>query len=197
MRTAEINRITNETDIKLWLDLDGDGKMSEIKTGIGFFDHMVTLFSRHSGIQMNLTCDGDTWIDDHHSVEDIGITMGEAVKEALGDKKGIRRYAGLILPMDEALVLVSVDVSGRGGYYGDICFPTEKIGSFDTELVAEFLTAFAVNAGITIHMRLITGSNSHHIAEACFKGLAHAVREAVSGDERFGADIPSTKGVLG
>ena len=196
MRTAEINRVTNETDVNLWLDLDGDGKESEIKTGIGFFDHMMTLFSRHSGIQMSLTCEGDTWVDDHHSVEDIGITLGEALKEALGDKKGIKRYASLTLPMDEALVLVSVDISGRGGFYGDIPFPTEKIGTFDTQLVSEFMTAFAANAGITLHIRLITGFNSHHIAEGCFKGLARALREAVSADERFGTDIPSTKGVL-
>ena len=175
MRVAEINRVTNETDVQLWLDLDGDGKESEIKTGIGFFDHMMTLFSRHSGIQMNLTCEGDTWVDDHHSVEDIGITLGQAMSEALGDRKGIRRYASMTLPMDEALILVAVDISGRGGFYGEIPFKTEKIGSFDTELVVEFFQAFA---------------------EGCFKGLAHVLREAVEIDTRFANDIPSTKGVL-
>lgn len=196
MRVAEINRVTNETDVQLWLDLDGDGKESEIKTGIGFFDHMMTLFSRHSGIQMNLTCEGDTWVDDHHSVEDIGITLGQAMSEALGDRKGIRRYASMTLPMDEALILVAVDISGRGGFYGELPFKTEKIGSFDTELVVEFFQAFALNAGITLHIRELAGENSHHIAEGCFKGLAHVLREAVEIDTRFANDIPSTKGVL-
>ena len=196
MRTAEINRVTNETDIHLWIDLDGNGKDSEIHTGIGFLDHMMTLFSRHSGIQMNLNCEGDTWVDDHHSAEDIGITLGQAIAEALGDKKGIRRYASLHLPMDEALILVAVDISGRGGCYPVLEFPTEKIGSFDTELVEEFLRAFAVNAGLTLHIRKLAGSNSHHIAEGCFKGLGRAMREAVSADQRFSTEIPSTKGVL-
>ena len=157
---------------------------------------MMTLCSRHSGIQMNLTCEGDTWVDDHHSVEDIGITLGQAMSEALGDRKGIRRYASMTLPMDEALILVAVDISGRGGFYGDIPFKTEKIGSFDTELVVEFFQAFALNAGITLHIRELAGENSHHIAEGCFKGLAHVLREAVEIDTRFANDIPSTKGVL-
>ncbi len=196
MRTAEINRVTNETDISLWIDLDGDGKASEINSGVGFLDHMLTLWSRHSGIQMTLTCEGDTWVDDHHSVEDIGISLGQAVAEALGDKKGISRYASLMLPMDESLVLVAVDISGRGGCYPVLDFPTQKIGSFDTELVEEFLRAFACNAGITLHIRQIAGSNSHHIAEACFKGLGRAMRQAVSIDTRFETEIPSTKGVL-
>ncbi len=196
MRTAEINRVTNETDIHIWLDLDGNGKESDISSGIGFLDHMLTLLSRHSGIQMNLNCEGDTWVDDHHSVEDIGISLGEAVKEALEDKKGIRRYASLMLPMDEALMLVALDISGRGGFYGELQFPSQKIGSFDTELVAEFMQAFANNAGITLHMQQLAGKNSHHIAEACFKGLGRALREAVSMDSRFAEQIPSTKGVL-
>ncbi len=196
MRTAEINRVTNETDINLWLDLDGDGKESEINTGIGFLDHMLTLFSRHSGIQMNLTCQGDTWVDDHHSVEDIGIALGQGVAEALGDKKGIIRYASLQLPMDEALVETAVDISGRGACFPVLSFPSQKIGTFDTELVEEFLRAFAANAEITLHVRGVCGTNSHHIAEACFKGLGHAMREAVRTDERFADQIPSTKGVL-
>ncbi len=196
MRTAEINRVTNETDIHIWLDLDGNGKESDISSGIGFLDHMLTLLSRHSGIQMNLNCEGDTWVDDHHSVEDIGISLGEAVKEALEDKKGIRRYASLMLPMDEALMTVALDISGRGGFYGELTFPSQKIGSFDTELVAEFMQAFACNAGITLHMQQLAGKNSHHIAEACFKGLGRALREAVSMDDRFAEQIPSTKGVL-
>ncbi len=196
MRTAEINRVTNETDIHIWLDLDGNGRESDISSGIGFLDHMLTLLSRHSGIQMNLSCEGDTWVDDHHSVEDIGISLGEAVKEALEDKKGIRRYASLMLPMDEALMTVALDISGRGGFYGELTFPSQKIGSFDTELVAEFMQAFANNAGITLHMQQLAGKNSHHIAEACFKGLGRALREAVSMDDRFAEQIPSTKGVL-
>jgi len=196
MRTAEINRVTNETNVDLWLDLDGDGSASEIQTGVGFLDHMLTLFSRHSGIQMTLSCKGDTYVDDHHSVEDIGIAMGQAIREALSDKKGIRRYASLALPMDEALVLVAVDISGRGGFFTDMHYPSEKIGTFDTELVKEFMMAFAMNAGLTLHIRQLAGENSHHIAEACFKGLGHAMREAVEIDDRFSHEIPSTKGVL-
>lgn len=196
MRKTELHRTTAETDIVLKMDLDGDGVASEIATGIGFLDHMLTLFSRHSGIWMKLSCKGDTWVDDHHSTEDIGIAMGCAVAEALGDKRGIRRYASLILPMDESLILCSVDISGRGGCYPVLDFPSEKIGTFDTELVEEFLRAFAVNAGITLHVRQIAGSNSHHIAEGCFKALGRAMREAVSIDQRFRTAVPSTKGVL-
>lgn len=196
MRRAEINRTTAETDIVLKMDLDGDGAASEIATGVGFLDHMLTLFSRHSGIWMKLSCKGDTWVDDHHSTEDIGIAMGCAVAEALGDKRGIRRYASLTLPMDESLILCAVDISGRGGCYPVLDFPSEKIGTFDTELVEEFLRAFAVNAGITLHVRRIAGSNSHHIAEGCFKALGRAMREAVSIDQRFRTAVPSTKGVL-
>ncbi|MCR4629879.1 MAG: imidazoleglycerol-phosphate dehydratase HisB [Clostridium sp.] len=196
MRKTELHRTTAETDIVLEMDLDGDGAASEIATGIGFLDHMLTLFSRHSGIWMKLSCKGDTWVDDHHSTEDIGIAMGCAVAEALGDKRGIRRYASLILPMDESLILCSVDISGRGGCYPVLDFPSEKIGTFDTELVEEFLRAFAVNAGITLHVRRIAGSNSHHIAEGCFKALGRAMREAVSIDQRFRTAVPSTKGVL-
>lgn len=196
MRKTELHRTTAETDIVLKMDLDGDGAASEIATGVGFLDHMLTLFSRHSGIWMKLSCKGDTWVDDHHSTEDIGIAMGCAVAEALGDKRGIRRYASLTLPMDESLILCAVDISGRGGCYPVLAFPSEKIGTFDTELVEEFLRAFAVNAGITLHVRRIAGSNSHHIAEGCFKALGRAMREAVSIDQRFRTAVPSTKGVL-
>ncbi|SFR72130.1 imidazoleglycerol-phosphate dehydratase HisB [[Clostridium] aminophilum] len=196
MRKTELHRTTAETDIVLKMDLDGDGAASEIATGVGFLDHMLTLFSRHSGIWMKLSCKGDTWVDDHHSTEDIGIAMGCAVAEALGDKRGIRRYASLTLPMDESLILCAVDISGRGGCYPVLDFPSEKIGTFDTELVEEFLRAFAVNAGITLHVRRIAGSNSHHIAEGCFKALGRAMREAVSIDQRFRTAVPSTKGVL-
>lgn len=196
MRKTELHRTTAETDIVLEMDLDGDGAASEIATGVGFLDHMLTLFSRHSGIWMKLSCKGDTWVDDHHSTEDIGIAMGCAVARALGDKRGIRRYASLTLPMDESLILCAVDISGRGGCYPVLDFPSEKIGTFDTELVEEFLRAFAVNAGITLHVRKIAGSNSHHIAEGCFKALGRAMREAVSIDPRFRTAVPSTKGVL-
>ena len=196
MREASVKRTTAETDIDLWLDLDGNGSHSEIHTGVGFLDHMIVLFSRHSGIEMKLSCKGDTWVDDHHSTEDIGIAMGCALSEALGDKKGIVRYASLALPMDEALILCAVDISGRGGSYTDMKFPTEKIGTFDTELVEEFLRAFAVNAGITLHVRQLAGVNSHHIAEGIFKALAHVMRTAVSVDERFKTEVPSTKGLL-
>ncbi|MDD6195854.1 imidazoleglycerol-phosphate dehydratase HisB [[Clostridium] aminophilum] len=196
MRKTELHRTTAETDIVLEMDLDGDGAASEIATGVGFLDHMLTLFSRHSGIWMKLSCKGDTWVDDHHSTEDIGIAMGCAVARALGDKRGIRRYASLTLPMDESLILCAVDISGRGGCYPVLDFPSEKIGTFDTELVEEFLRAFAVNAGITLHVRRIAGSNSHHIAEGCFKALGRAMREAVSIDQRFRTAVPSTKGVL-
>ncbi len=196
MRTAEVTRKTAETDIALAINLDGDGAKSEIHTGVGFLDHMMVLFSRHSGIEMTLSCKGDTWVDDHHSTEDIGIALGQAFAEALGDKRGIKRYASMMLPMDEALILCAADVSGRGGLWAELDFPTEKIGTFDTELVEEFLRAFAVNAGITLHVRQIAGKNSHHIAEGIFKALARTMREAVSLDDRFRTAVPSTKGVL-
>ncbi len=195
-RTAELKRTTAETDIFVSVDLDGDSETSEIDTGVGFLDHMLTLLSRHSGIAMTVTCSGDTNVDDHHSTEDIGIALGQVIREALGDKKGIRRYADVTLPMDEALVLAALDISGRGGLYYDVPFLTEKIGTFDTELVEEFMHSFALNAGITLHLRKLAGTNSHHVAEACFKGLGRALREAVSEDPRFADRIPSTKGVL-
>ena len=195
MRQASVERKTNETDIKLSLNLDGRGE-STVRSGVGFLDHMLTLLSRHSGMDLELVCTGDTQVDDHHSVEDIGIALGEAFAKALGDKRGVRRYASLHLPMDEALVLCAVDLSGRGGYYEELEIPTEKIGSFDTQLVYEFMEAFAVNARLTLHLRKVAGRNSHHIVEGAFKALGRALREAVSLDERFRDEIPSTKGTL-
>ena len=195
MRTATITRRTNETDIALKLELDGGGE-SQISTGVGFLDHMLTLLARHGRFDLELTCKGDTWVDDHHSVEDIGIALGQAFAQALGDKRGVRRYASLCLPMDEALILCAVDLSGRGGYYEDLAIPTEKIGSFDSQLVYEFMEAFAVNARVTLHLRKLAGRNSHHIAEGAFKALARALREAVSIDPEFQNEIPSTKGTL-
>ncbi|MBO7703787.1 MAG: imidazoleglycerol-phosphate dehydratase HisB [Solobacterium sp.] len=195
-RTADIKRTTAETDIQIHVNLDGDPAASKIDSGIGFLDHMLTLLSRHSGIELTVLCKGDTEVDDHHSTEDIGIALGEAFRIALGDKKGIRRYASLALPMDEALVLTALDVSGRGGLYFEVPFLTEKIGTFDTELVEEFMHAFAGNAGITLHMQKLAGRNSHHVSEACFKGLGRTLKEAVSVDPRFADQVPSTKGVL-
>ena len=195
MRTATITRRTNETDIALKLELDGGGE-SQISTGVGFLDHMLTLLARHGRFDLELTCKGDTWVDDHHSVEDIGIALGQAFAQALGDKRGVRRYASLCLPMDEALILCAVDLSGRGGYYEDLAIPTEKIGSFDSQLVYEFMEAFAVNARLTLHLRKLAGRNSHHIVEGAFKALGRVLREAVSLDQQFKDEIPSTKGML-
>ena len=195
MRDATVARKTNETDIRLSLQVDGRGE-SRILSGVGFLDHMLTLLARHGRLDLDLRCEGDTQVDDHHSVEDIGIALGQAFHLALGDKRGIRRYASLCLPMDEALILCAVDVSGRGGYYGALDFPTEKIGTFDTQLVHEFMEAFAVNAGLTLHLRRLSGRNSHHIAEGAFKALGRALREAVSVEEAFRDEIPSTKGML-
>ena len=197
MRKADIKRETAETKIDLSLDLDGNIDESLISTGVGFLDHMLALFTRYAGIELKLTCVGDTYVDDHHSVEDVGITLGMALREALGDKRGICRFGEAYQPMDESLVLTALDISGRGGFYTDLHFLTEKIGSFDTELVAEFMNAFAVNAGLTLHIRQFAGVNSHHIAEAAFKGLGRAIRQAVTIDERFNDKIPSTKGSLG
>lgn len=196
MRTAELKRKTAETDIEINVNLDGDSANSVIDSGVGFLDHMLTLLARHGAMELKVLCKGDTQVDDHHSVEDIGIALGTAVREALGDKAGIRRYASIALPMDEALVLCALDISGRGGLYYEVPFLTEKIGTFDTELVEEFMHAFAQNAGFTLHLQKLAGRNSHHVAEACFKGLGRAMREAVSSDPREAGRIPSTKGVL-
>ncbi len=195
MRNAVINRKTAETDINLMLELDGKGK-STVKTGCGFLDHMLTLFAKHSGFDLTLECSGDVWVDYHHTTEDIGIALGEAFAKALGDKKGIRRYGDKILPMDEALILTAVDLSGRAylGYELDI--PTEKVGDFDTELVEEFFWGFVRNAQCNLHIRKLAGTNSHHIIEGAFKSFARTLREAVSIDPDFADEIPSTKGVL-
>ena len=195
MRTSELKRTTAETDISLCLNLDGTGK-SEIETGCGFLDHMLTLFARHGRFDLNITCQGDAYVDDHHAVEDIGITLGKAFKEALGDKKGITRYGSTVLPMDESLILSAVDLSGRGylGYALEI--PTEKVGTFDTELVEEFWLVFIRNAECTLHIRQLAGSNSHHIIEGAFKSVARSLKAAVAIDAAFADEIPSTKGVL-
>ena len=195
MRTAEITRKTNETDIRLSLNLDGQGE-SRIWSGVGFLDHMLTLLARHGGMDLELTCTGDTQVDDHHSVEDIGIALGQAFDQALGEKRGVRRYASLCLPMDEALILCAVDLSGRGGYYEELSIPTEKIGAFDTQLVYEFMWAFAANARLTLHLRKLAGRNSHHIVEGAFKALGRALREAAAIDPEGRDEIPSTKGML-
>lgn len=195
MRKAEITRKTGETDITLSLDIDGKGE-SEISSGVGFLDHMLTLFSRHGRFDLKLKCIGDTYVDDHHSTEDIAIALGSAFRKALGDKRGIKRYGDIILPMDEALVLASVDISGRSYIRFTSNFQTEKIGTFDVELLEDFFTSFAENAGITLHIRQLDGRNSHHIAEAMFKAVARALRKAVEIDERAKDEIPSTKGVL-
>ena len=195
MRTAEIHRVTGETDIRLALDLDGRGD-SEIDTGVGFLDHMLTLFAKHGRMDLSVTANGDTYVDDHHTVEDIGIALGQAFARAIGDKKGIRRYGDCILPMDEALIMSAVDISGRPYLGYGLEIPTEKVGTFDTELVEEFWLGFVRNAGVTLHIRQLDGKNSHHIIEGTFKSVARSLREAVSIDEEFAAEIPSTKGLL-
>lgn len=196
MRTATIARKTAETDIRLTLNLDGSGR-SEVHSGVGFLDHMLTLFARHGRFDLTVACEGDTWIDDHHSVEDIGICLGEAAAQALGDKRGITRYGSMLLPMDEALILCAVDISGRPMLCTELQIPTEKVGTFDTEMVQEFLQAFAARAGLTLHVRQLAGSNSHHIIEGVFKALGRALSAAVAVDERAKDEIPSTKGMLG
>lgn len=195
MRNAQINRKTTETDIALSLELDGTGRY-DIDTGCGFLDHMLELFTRHGRFDITLRCTGDTYVDDHHTVEDIGIALGQAFSVALGDKKGIKRYGQCILPMDESLILTAADISGRGclGYALDI--PTQKVGTFDTELVEEFWIAFTRNSGCTLHIRQLAGTNSHHIIEGAFKSAARSLREAVSIDPAAPDSIPSTKGLL-
>ncbi len=195
MRTSTIKRNTEETKIELSLNLDGKGE-SKIDTGCGFFDHMLTLFSKHSKIDLEVTCKGDVNVDYHHTVEDIGIVLGKALLEALGDKMGINRYADTILPMDESLILTALDISGRSYLGFDVVFPTEKIGDFDTELVEEFFMALTRCAEITLHIKKMAGENSHHIAEGIFKSFARSLRVAVALDENFKDQLPSTKGVL-
>lgn len=195
MRTATITRKTAETDICLTLNLDGRGA-SEVKTGCGFLDHMLTLFAKHARFDLTLSCKGDTEVDDHHTVEDVGIALGKAFGEALGEKKGIARYGSVILPMDEALILSAADISGRSYLGYEMSLPTEKVGTFDTELGAEFWLAFVRNANVTLHIRQLAGSNSHHILEGAFKSVARSLRAAVAVDPSAADEIPSTKGVL-
>ena len=195
MRTAEIKRKTAETDVFLRLNLDGSGVV-KCESGIGFLDHMLTLFARHGGFDLELRCQGDTWVDDHHSTEDIAICLGKAVAQALGDKKGIFRYGDIILPMDEALILCAVDVSGRGESYYSLDIPAEKVGSLDTELCEEFFRAFARDAGVTLHLRQLSGKNAHHIIEGAFKAFARCLAKAVAIDEKNADRVPSTKGML-
>jgi imidazoleglycerol-phosphate dehydratase len=195
MRTAQITRTTAETDISVSVDLDGTGRY-DCKTGVGFFDHMLDQLARHALIDLTVRCSGDLHIDDHHTVEDVGIAIGQALTQALGDKRGIRRYGSFHLAMDDALVRAALDLSGRPYLVWDMEFPTQKIGSFDTELVREFFQALSTHGGITLHVTKLAGINSHHIAEAGFKAVARALREAVETDPRKSDAIPSTKGSL-
>jgi imidazoleglycerol-phosphate dehydratase len=196
MRTGEIARKTKETEISVKVNLDGKGQ-NEIATGIGFFDHMLYLLSRHARIDMTVKAKGDLHIDHHHTTEDVGIVLGQAVKKALGDMRGITRYASLYMPMDETLTRVAIDVSGRPVLVFKVDFPRDKIGDFDSDLVREFFQAFAMNAGVTLHVETLYGDNAHHVAESCFKGLARALRIALSIDPSAATEIPSTKGSLG
>jgi imidazoleglycerol-phosphate dehydratase len=196
MRKAAVKRTTKETDVEIAVDLDGGGT-STIATGIGFLDHMLELLARHARVDMTVKAAGDLHIDHHHTTEDVGIALGQAVKQALGDMKGITRYADVHLPMDEALTRVAIDISGRPYLVFKVAFVRDKVGTFDTELVNEWFRAFAMNAGITLHVETLYGSNDHHIAESCFKGLARALRAAVTIDPRAKDEVPSTKGKLG
>ncbi len=195
MRKAEICRKTAETDIKLSLNIDGSGN-SQINTGCGFLDHMLTLFSKHGRFDIELYCDGDTEVDYHHTVEDIGICLGTAFKNALGDKKGIVRYGSMFMPMDETLIVSAVDFSGRAHLGFAVSIPTQKVGDFDTELVEEFWLAFIRNSECTLHIKQLEGKNSHHIIEGIFKGVARSLKDAVKIEEKYKDEIPSTKGVL-
>jgi imidazoleglycerol-phosphate dehydratase len=196
MRQATLRRTTKETDVEVTIDLDGSGAAA-VATGIGFLDHMLDLLARHARIDLQVAAKGDLEVDPHHTTEDVGITLGQAVRQALGDMKGIRRYGAVHLPMDEALTRVAIDVSGRPFLVFRTAFRRDKIGSFDTELVREWFQAFAMNAGLTVHVETFYGSNDHHVAESCFKGLARALRDAVAIDPRAAHEVPSTKGRLG
>jgi imidazoleglycerol-phosphate dehydratase len=196
MRKATVKRTTKETDVEVTVDLDGTGA-SSIATGIGFLDHMLDLLARHSRIDLTIKAKGDLHIDQHHTTEDVGIALGQAVKQALGDMKGITRYADVHLPMDETLSRVVMDISGRPFLVFQVPFVRAKIGEFDTALVQEWFQAFAMNSGVTVHVTTLYGSNDHHIAESCFKGLARALRAAVAIDPRAAHEVPSTKGTLG
>ena len=195
MRKATIERKTAETDIYLSLELDGSGT-SQIDTGCGFLDHMLTLFAKHGRFDLTVRCKGDTWVDDHHTVEDVGIAMGQAFFEALGDKRGICRYGDTTLAMDESLILTAVDISGRACLGYALHIPTQKVGTFDTELTEEFFLGFVRNSHMTLHLRQLAGTNSHHIIEGTFKSVARSLRKAVAIDRAFANDVPSTKGVL-
>lgn len=195
MRKAEICRKTKETNVMIKLDLDGKGD-SDIRTGVGFMDHMLTLFAKHGRFDLEVFSEGDTWVDDHHTTEDLGIALGITFNDALGERRGIKRYGSAIIPMDEALIMTAVDISGRGYLGYDLDIPTEKVGTFDTELVKEFLLGFVRNAAMTIHVKELAGENSHHIIEGAFKSLARSLKEAVSPDPDHINEIPSTKGVL-
>ena len=195
MRTAYIDRKTAETDISLKLNLDGRG-VSEVSTGCGFLDHMLTLFAKHGRFDLTVICEGDTHVDDHHTVEDVGIVLGQAFSQALGAKKGICRYGDTTLAMDESLILSAVDISGRACLGYDLRIPTEKVGTFDTELVEEFFLGFIRNAFLTLHIRQLAGSNSHHIIEGTFKSVARSLRKAVAIESAYADEVPSTKGVL-
>lgn len=194
-RTAKVVRATAETDIGLSIDLDGTGA-ADVETGVGFFDHMLCALARHSMVDLTLRVKGDTYVDDHHTVEDTGIVLGQALREALGDKSGIRRFGSVMVPLDEALVMAAVDISGRGELFWDVPIGPDKVGTFDTELGHEFFAGLARDAGITLHLRLVCGENAHHILEATFKAFARALREAVEPDFRSAGAIPSTKGSL-
>jgi imidazoleglycerol-phosphate dehydratase len=196
MRKAAVKRATKETDVEVSIDLDGAG-VAQIATGIGFLDHMLDLLARHSRIDIAVKAKGDLHIDHHHTTEDVGIALGQAVKQALGEMKGITRYADVHMPMDEALTRVALDISGRPFLVFRVEFGRDKVGSFDTELVREWFQAFAMNAGVTLHVETLYGGNDHHIAESCFKGLARALRAAVAIDPRAAGEVPSTKGKLG
>lgn len=195
MRKAAVERKTAETDIRLALTLDGEGR-TQVQTGVGFLDHMLTLWASHAEFDLELSCRGDTDVDDHHSVEDIGIALGEAFRKALGDACGIRRYGSILLPMDEALVMTAVDISGRGLLCYGLSIPSQKVGTFDTELTEEFFQAFCRRAGITLHLQQLNGRNSHHIIEAAFKGFGRALSMACAADPERAGRVPSTKGVL-
>jgi imidazoleglycerol-phosphate dehydratase len=196
MRKGLVRRTTKETDVEVTVDLDGTGA-STIATGIGFLDHMLDLLARHARIDLNVAAKGDLHVDQHHTTEDVGIALGQAVRQALGDMKGISRYGDVHLPMDEALTRVAVDISGRPCLVFRTAFARDKLGTFDTELVREWFHAFAVNAAMTVHVETLYGANDHHVAESCFKGLARALRAAVEPDPRAAGEVPSTKGRLG
>lgn len=195
MRQAQVERKTNETDIALSLNIDGTGS-SRVQTGNGFLDHMLTLLAKHARFDLELCCKGDTYVDCHHTVEDVAICLGTALSKALGDKRGICRYGNTLLPMDEALILSALDISGRGGCYFELNIPAPRVGDFDTEMCEEFFRALASNAGMTLHLRQLAGKNSHHIIEGAFKSVARSLRVAVSIDPAFADDIPSTKGTI-